>query len=94
MSVTEAFLAGFIVSVPILIVLVVAIVIWRCNVVSRRKKKLNALHEIVLYARPSAVSMVPSEGPMHEEPPQPEPEQKRDHRSSNNVLEISEVPNS
>uniref|UniRef100_A0A7S0N0N2 Uncharacterized protein n=1 Tax=Cryptomonas curvata TaxID=233186 RepID=A0A7S0N0N2_9CRYP len=39
MGVTTAFVSALIVGVPLLIVFIVAMVIWRCNVVSARKKK-------------------------------------------------------
>ena len=50
MGVTTAFVSALIVGVPFLIVFIVAIVIWRCNVVSARKKR--RIHQLEATPRP------------------------------------------
>ncbi len=50
MGVTTAFISALIVGVPLLMVFIVAMVIWRCNVVSARKKK--QIHQLEAAPRP------------------------------------------
>lgn len=82
MGVTTAFVSGLIVAIPILVVLIVGLVIWRCNVISKRKKKLLSSYNVVVL-RPAATQLQVSDEVTHST-----------SQSHPDALEISKVPNS